>query len=59
MSDIQIRNLSGYELFNDSESFMVELNDKDEQIFGGKIATSPCTCTCVCPTVIKIIVHLE
>ncbi len=42
-------NLSGAELFNDSESFMTELSDESEQmaILGGcwRFTFQPCGCT--------------
>ncbi len=35
MADIKISNLSGNDLFSDSESFMMELSDESEQVMGG------------------------
>jgi hypothetical protein len=35
MSDIKIDNISGSDLFNDSESFMVEISDDNEKVTGG------------------------
>jgi hypothetical protein len=37
MADIKISNLSGSDLFNDSESFMVEIVDDTEFILGGRL----------------------
>ena len=41
MADIKINNISGSDLFNDAESFMVEVSD-DEFIIGGLRAASGC-----------------
>jgi hypothetical protein len=46
MADIKISNLSGFDLFNDSESFMVELSDENEQIVGGKSIVDCLDATC-------------
>jgi hypothetical protein len=35
VQDILINNIPGIDLFNDSENFMVELNDESEQVLGG------------------------
>lgn len=46
MADIKVQNLEnhnipGTDLFGDSESFMIELNDDREQILGG-VGCRPC-----------------
>jgi hypothetical protein len=35
MADIKISNLSGLDLFNDSEDFMIEVDDNQLRILGG------------------------
>jgi hypothetical protein len=35
MANININNLSGSDLFNDSESFLTEINDEINEIAGG------------------------
>jgi hypothetical protein len=55
MANIQVdkllnQGISGAQLFNDSESFMIELSDDSEQIIGGigactKISVVNCVCT--------------
>jgi hypothetical protein len=35
MANININNLSGSDLFNDSESFLTEINDEINEIVGG------------------------
>ncbi|NEO66569.1 MAG: hypothetical protein F6J98_41840 [Moorea sp. SIO4G2] len=37
INDISALNLTGAELFNDSESFMTELSDDSEQVIGGAL----------------------
>ncbi|MBD2214059.1 hypothetical protein H6G64_18170 [Calothrix sp. FACHB-156] len=43
VNDLLRLNLTGTELFNDSESFMKELSEDDYQVFGGG-ACAECTC---------------
>jgi hypothetical protein len=35
MANINISNLSGFDLFNDSESFLTEISDESSEITGG------------------------
>lgn len=35
IQDLSTHNISGMDLFNDSENFMIELSDEGKQIFGG------------------------
>jgi hypothetical protein len=44
VQDLEIHNLSGSELFYDSESFMKEISDETEKIVGGKGYCIPPTC---------------
>ncbi|QIR35413.1 hypothetical protein HCG51_00720 [Tolypothrix sp. PCC 7910] len=57
--DLLNLNLTGAELFNDSESFLKELSEDENQIFGGT-ACVPGTCqevTPLCLRTTQIIVH--
>jgi hypothetical protein len=40
MANIKINSLSGSDLFNDSESFLVEISDEANEIIGGALPTS-------------------
>ncbi|NEO94959.1 MAG: hypothetical protein F6K56_34110 [Moorea sp. SIO3G5] len=49
INDISALNLTGADLFNDSESFMIELSEDTEQmttIFGGLAASQLCPPGC-------------
>jgi hypothetical protein len=35
MANINVDDLSGIDLFSDSENFMIEISDENEQIIGG------------------------
>jgi hypothetical protein len=54
MADIQVdkilnQGVSGTQLFNDSESFMIELSDDSEQISGGiRTCTNISVVNCIC-----------
>jgi hypothetical protein len=48
LKDLVINNISGYDLFKDSENLMTEISDEGKQIFGGCLPGSryphgPCT----------------
>jgi hypothetical protein len=55
VKDLEANNISGADLFNDSESLMVELSDGNEQILGG-VGCRPCIKYSLiwrdCPTVV-------
>ncbi|BAY89417.1 MULTISPECIES: hypothetical protein [unclassified Tolypothrix] len=60
--DLMNLNLTGADLFSDSESFMKELSGEDEQIFGGAIPVICVTGTCrkstiICPVSDQTIVY--
>jgi hypothetical protein len=42
MADIKISNLSGFDLFNDAESFMSEVNNNSVDVIGGLPITQTC-----------------
>jgi hypothetical protein len=46
MADIKISNLSGNDLFSDSESFLTELSDASEEIIGGALVDVCIAGTC-------------
>jgi hypothetical protein len=46
MADIKISNLSGNDLFSDSESFLTELSDASEEIVGGALVDVCIAGTC-------------
>ncbi len=51
MANININNLSGFDLFNDSESFLTEISDESNEIIGGlKSSIIVCTVTIVIVT---------
>jgi hypothetical protein len=50
LNDLSTQDISGSDLFSDSESFLTELNDESNQISGGRLAPPPpvdgtCFCT--------------
>jgi hypothetical protein len=50
LNDLLTQNISGSDLFSDSESFLTELNDESNQISGGRLAPPPPidgTCFCI------------
>jgi hypothetical protein len=53
MADIKISNLSGSDLFSDTESFMIEINEEAEYILGGKAANADdCWFTCLITNIV-------
>ncbi|MBD2214061.1 hypothetical protein H6G64_18180 [Calothrix sp. FACHB-156] len=48
VNDLLNLNLTGTDLFNDSESFLKELSEDDNQIFGGGINLTFPTPSCNC-----------
>ncbi|AOX00292.1 hypothetical protein BJP34_13245 [Moorena producens PAL-8-15-08-1] len=53
VNDLSALNMTGAELFKDSESFMTELSDESEQVIGGARSCGLSKIYCLRPTCVN------